>query len=219
MLAGIAAGMTLGLSHFCSDKFGIAIRLALIAALSLVAYRQTGAYFNTETLYTDVLRKNPEASIAWGNVGMDLLDAGRLDDAEECFRRAIDTSQIESQQFDNRSRLLIVFGRSGRQTEFDQMLAYQRSHNIRDSGLLLELAAALSDAGALSEAKIELDRVIGNDPRNVRALAFRAAVLGQLGLHEQAASDARAALAIAPDDIQASHNLAAAEKAILEKAP
>lgn len=216
MLSGIAAAMTLGLSRVSSDTFGYAIRLALIAALSIVAYRQTGAYVNAESLYTDVLRKNPEASIAWGNVGMDLLDAGRLDDAEECFLRAIDTSQIESQRFDNRSRLLIVFGRSGRQTEFKEMLAYQRAQNCRDPGLLLELAAALSDAGALSEAKIELDRVIGHDPRNVRGLAFRAAVLGQLGFHEQAAADARAALTLAPDDIQARHNLAAAEKAILE---
>jgi protein O-mannosyl-transferase len=219
MLAGIAATITLGLACFASDKFGHAILLALIAALSLLAYRQTGAYFNTETMYTDVLRKNPEASIAWGNVGMDLLDAGRLDEAEECFLRAIDTSEIESQRFDNRSRLLIVFGRAGRRAEFEEMLAYQRSRNCRDPGLLLELAAALSDAGALSEAKIELDRVIGDDPRNVRALAFRAAVFGQLGFHEQAAADARAALSLAPDDIQARHNLAAAEKAIREEAP
>lgn len=218
MLAGLAAAMTLGLSWFSSDTVRSAIRLAVIAALSLVAYRQTSAYFNTETLYTDVLRKNPEASIAWGNVGMDLLDAGRLNEAEECFSRALDTSQIESQRFENRSRLLIVFGRSGRQAEFKEMLAYQRSQKIRDSGLLLELAAALSAAGALSEAKVELDRVVRDDPQNVRALAFRAAVLGQLGFPQQAAEDARAALAIAPDDIQARHNLSAAEKAIREKA-
>ncbi len=219
LLAAIAGLLTFLLHRLGSPLLRWALAAAIIAMLSLISYSQTAAYRSVETLYSDVLRKNPTASIAWANVGMDLLDAGRLEEAEECFRRAIAASQIESQRFGNYSRLLIVYGRSGREAEFTETLARQRAQEVRDPGLLLELAAALSDAGKLPEARVELDRIIADDPANIRALAFRAAVLGQMGFHEEAIADATAALTIDPDDVQARANLKAAQQAMRDSTP
>ncbi len=61
----------------------------MLAVLGGLTWRQTTVYRNSETLWRDVLAKNPGSWIAHDNLGAELLAAGRVENAMEQFRESV----------------------------------------------------------------------------------------------------------------------------------
>ena len=86
---------------------------------------------------------------AWNEVGCDLSDAGRLDEAEACFRRAValGASWVEF----NLGNTLRDLGRTG-----EARAAYERAVAAGEDDALLNLGLLHRDEGRVEQAGAEL---------------------------------------------------------------
>jgi len=91
-LALAAAGLTFALGHFARENalMKAALSGALLLTLVVMTWRQTGIYYNLETLWRDTLARNPEAWMAHDNLGIYLSESGRFEEADQHYRRAIE---------------------------------------------------------------------------------------------------------------------------------
>ena len=61
----------------------------LILTLCVLSWRQCHAYANKETLWLDTLKKNPDSSLAHGEIGSILVKQGKLNEAKFHFEQKI----------------------------------------------------------------------------------------------------------------------------------
>jgi tetratricopeptide (TPR) repeat protein len=88
--AGIAAAATLACDRLAiGGKARFLLAGLVVTALGLVTFRYTQVFANEETLYRDVLAKNPTAWPARNNLGRFLTDADRLAEADTVYRELL----------------------------------------------------------------------------------------------------------------------------------
>ncbi|HSM14314.1 MAG TPA: tetratricopeptide repeat protein, partial [Thermoanaerobaculia bacterium] len=63
--------------------------LAPLGALALRSHERATLYSDPAALWADAARKTPESARPWTNLGVELLVADRLDEAERALRRAL----------------------------------------------------------------------------------------------------------------------------------
>ena len=68
---------------------GRVIFFCVIAVLSILTLNQTLIYKNSETLFYDVLRKNPRCTMAHNNLGMIHVQRGELEEARKHYEAAL----------------------------------------------------------------------------------------------------------------------------------
>jgi tetratricopeptide (TPR) repeat protein len=94
-IALFSAGATRGLSWLRSradpDLTRIAIFFsgALLLALGLLTWRQVKIYGNSDQIWRDTIKKNPDCWLAHGYLGLSLLEQGKLDEAIAQYREAL----------------------------------------------------------------------------------------------------------------------------------
>jgi tetratricopeptide (TPR) repeat protein len=90
-LALAAAGIVSALEPF--SKHNVVVKPMLIGALLLMlgamTWRQTGIYYNLETLWRDTIARNPDSWMAHDNLGIYLSESGRFEEADHQYRAAI----------------------------------------------------------------------------------------------------------------------------------
>jgi len=88
----IAASITRGLKLLGKGNPFLAPALcaALLLALSMLTWRQSEMYADTEALWRATLKESPNAFLAHNNLGMCLLEKEQVDDAIAHFRRALE---------------------------------------------------------------------------------------------------------------------------------
>ncbi|MDP8298807.1 MAG: tetratricopeptide repeat protein [Candidatus Tantalella remota] len=75
--------------------------LVLVVALSCKSYVVTRNYINEETLWKDVLENNPEAFIAYNNLGTIYRDKREYDKALTMFQKAVELSPDDTFHYSN----------------------------------------------------------------------------------------------------------------------
>jgi tetratricopeptide (TPR) repeat protein len=75
---------------------GCGAAAALLAILGILAYRQAMLYQDREILYRDVIAKNPDSWVAYGNIGTLLWHKGREAEAIAAYREAVRSNPVES---------------------------------------------------------------------------------------------------------------------------
>lgn len=68
----------------------IAFMVVTTAVLTVMTRERNKVWASHETLWLDVVKKNPTDSRGYNNLGMVYLGEGRLDDAEKWFKKALD---------------------------------------------------------------------------------------------------------------------------------
>jgi tetratricopeptide (TPR) repeat protein len=122
----LLCGLVLAAHVFRPIRQAYRVRLAAILAavsvttLGLLSWSRTAVWANDFTLWEDSLQKNPDSVIANSHYGVNLLEAGRLDEAEAHFRRALAGS--DERDFMALNGLAAVLGRRGRHAEAINML-------------------------------------------------------------------------------------------------
>jgi tetratricopeptide (TPR) repeat protein len=91
-LAFAAAGITSLLARFPDKNAALkrALPGALLLAMAVLTWRQTGIYRNLEVLWRDTLAHNPGAWMAHDNLGRYLTESRRFDEADVEYRKAIE---------------------------------------------------------------------------------------------------------------------------------
>ena len=124
----------------------------LLLALGALTWRQAGIYRNDETLWRDTLTKNPNAWLAHNNLANDLMSTGRLDEALEHYRRAVEINPDYMLGHNNYGAALILRGRLA-DAEVEVRKALQLEPN--QASARMSLATILYSRKQLDEAIAE----------------------------------------------------------------
>ncbi len=90
-LALAGAGLTLALQRLPAAlaKLRFVFPAALLLVLGALTWRECGTYLNRETLWRTTLARNPNAAMAWFNLGDTLMQSGRPQESILALRRGL----------------------------------------------------------------------------------------------------------------------------------
>lgn len=139
--------------------------------------------------------------------GMDLAARGRLEEAEELFRRVL---EMRENQVRDAVNLGVVLARQGRFDEAIEVLTHARSYAPDHVGLLSNLGLALSENGDLAKSKAMLEHALEQDPQHSESLFNMANLHLKVQRFEEAIKLLTQALQANPGMLEARFNLGAA---------
>ena len=167
--------------------------------ISIQTNNQIKIWKNNETLWTDVIKKQPTNDLAYNNLAHFYVENDQAEKALLNYNTAIELQPQKAQPYNNRGK--IYFDRG----EFDIALQdYDKSLSI-DPGF----ADALANRGAVYGAKkqyenaiIDLSKVMEIDPKNTDVISNRGFIYYQLKEFEKAIADCQLYLQYKPDDAE-----------------
>ena len=178
---------------------------AAVVILAALTWQQCHIYRSHLTLWSDTVRKNPKAWMAWNNLGVTYRRRGVLDQAIYCYRRSLKQHPNHPEAHNNLGFALVQKNELARaEQHYRRALElkpdYTQAHN--NLGVLLEKRGLLSEALAQYDAALQIDSTDADAHNNAGN------VMAKLGQHEQAAMHYRKAIAISPGDAKPYCNLA-----------
>jgi len=147
------------------------------------ALRDTGDTEGALAAYDRALALRPAVAGWHNNRGVALLGAGMAQAAEAAFRRAAELDPRYADAFNNLGNAL------QKQDKIDDAIAAYRQAlavNPTFAGALANLGGALLKAGQPADALQPLDALLVREPQQVRAVAYKAIALRELGLRAEA---------------------------------
>ena len=162
-----------------------------------VSYARTRVWKNSETLWTDVLKKYPDTSGAYTNRGHYYRTNHDYQKAIENYNKAIELDKHNYLAFHNRGKAYFDLGK------------YDEALNDMNEAIRLkpDFAETYSNRGSIfairkdyTAAIKDFDKAIQLDPKNANAYANRSLAYFYSGKNEKALEDADAFLRINPND-------------------
>jgi Flp pilus assembly protein TadD len=204
MLAVLAAAVwTLAMRLQRPWQTGVQVGIGVVViALAFLAIRQSALYDDRFTLYTNTLQKNPTCCLAYNNLGVVLMDAGRTSEAIDELNKAL---QIEPGYSGARYNLAVALGMTGRQREAVEQYRLTLKDEPDNEKALVGLAIALDQAGEQRAAIDVFKTALKLNPNNEKTHMGLAIVLDQIGEKSAAIEELRIALQLNPNDA-AIHN-------------
>lgn len=185
-------------------RFRLPFNFAALAILSILTWRQSHIYLNTETLWTDTLAKNPDCFVAHSNLGLDLLQRGQIDTAISHLQKARTLQPDTAEIYNNLGNALRAKG------QLDKAIPlYETALQLRP-----DLAQAHFNLGSVFLQKQQPDlalthfqKAVALRPDYVAALNNLGSLLIDLGRSTEAIPHLQQALALRPTDTDALNNL------------
>ncbi len=203
-LALAAAGITSALAPFGRRKALAEWALAapLLLGLGVLTWKQCGMYRDSETLWRTTIARNPDCSMAQGNLGFALLRKGRIDEAEPLIRRALELDAASPEAHLDLGAILVHRGRMHEAVGQLQEVLELQPDNVFALDNLAYALAACPDASVRDGAKaVELAQRAtrlsgGRMPEMIMTLA---AAYAESGRFPEAIAAAQTALELAVD--------------------
>jgi len=181
--------------HYKAAIYGlVAVYVVSMAAVTL---KQIKVWENNETLWTDVIEKNPRIALAYNNLGHYYRQQNEYDKAVENYNKGIKLEPNKAMTYNNRGT--IYFNRG----QYDPALEDFNKCLSIDPNFL----NALANRGSVFGIKKEYDKALGDlnralqiDPKHANALSNRGFVYFQLGQYEKTIADYTAFLLDNPND-------------------
>ncbi len=175
----------------------VATGLAAVAALGAAAWVQQGYWRNSVTLFERSIAVSPRDPLGHDNLGMALVERGKIDEAIVHFRRA---TELDPRLAPARMNLGNALATRGRLAEAIGEYGVAARLAPEDPRVRYDLGRSLLYAGKPEAAEKELREAIRLFPGYARAHAGLASALAATGRPVEARSEAREALRLAPDD-------------------
>ncbi len=174
-------------------------------------HRQIGFWRNTETLFSRTLAVSPANHVAHNNLGIHLMDQGRLDEAAGHFQASIRAKPGQPQALFNLGTLYSKAGRTADAIgQYRAALAldadYAKAH--------ANLGEALARAGRLEEACASYEAALKLEPDNVVVLNNLGNALLKRGLAAEAEARLQEAVRIDPGWAASRYNLGRVHQAV-----
>ena len=176
----------------------------LLLVLGVSSWRQSGMYTNIETLWRTTIAKNPNAFLAYNNLGNKLALQGKTPDAIAQFRRAI---EIKPDYAEAHYNLAIVLDRQGKPDE--AIDNYQKALEINPDFAAAHnnLGTALLNQGRLEEASEHYHQALDKDPAFAEAHSNLGFLLTKQGGTAEAIEEYRKAIELNPNCAEFYNNL------------
>jgi tetratricopeptide (TPR) repeat protein len=195
-----AAGATLAIRK---SKFGFI--LAVIVAV--ITYQQAHMYSDILTLWRTTLDRNPASWMAHTNLGAELDDQGRSEEAMAEYQAALRINPKETMARNNLGMSLAQMGRVPEAVEhWEEVLRIDPNHAEAHNNL----ANALAQTGRLTEALPHWEKSLRAKPDFAEAHFNFAVALAQAGRYDEAIGHYEQVLRLHPDDADARRGLESA---------
>jgi tetratricopeptide (TPR) repeat protein len=148
------------------------ISLGLIALLSLGTYQRNEVWQSKLALWEDTVAKSPNEYMALNNLGNELRDLGRLDDAAECYERSIAAFPKYYPARWNMAALSLDIGKNDRALEEFHAAVELRPESISVHRQLTKLFLAKSDWSRALEHAEEAHRLDPDRPGAMMRVAW-----------------------------------------------
>ncbi|HTS16336.1 MAG TPA: tetratricopeptide repeat protein [Verrucomicrobiae bacterium] len=180
----------------------VAVVLLLLGAST---WKRAKVYWNLETLWEDTITRNPNAYMAYTNLGDALLQKNKIPEAIERYKQA---QRLEPNEPDALASLGNAYLHLDKVPEaigyFRQAIQLKPSFGPAYTGLGL----ALEREGKIPEAIAQYEQAVRTDPHDAQAHSRLGLLVGGTGNATEAMRHYHQALLITPDDPQIHSNLA-----------
>lgn len=184
------------------------ITLVLVTAtLAVVSFRRNIDYRSRVSIWTTAARAAPRNSRAHYNLGVVLVDEGRLDEADPSFRRAI---EIKPDYHEACYNLGLSLAKRGRFEEAVTQFAAALRVDPDNADVHNNMGNALNALGRTDAATRHFEDAIRLDPGKATARNNLGTVLAAQGHYAEAIAQFREALAIDDANADTNRNLALA---------
>jgi tetratricopeptide (TPR) repeat protein len=182
----------------------------LLLALSACAWRQTGFWRNSETLWSRALACAPANAVALNGLGLALATSGRLPQAIDVYRQALACNSDDARVLNNLGHALLQSGSVPEAMErFQHALAiapdFPQAH--------FNLGHALAGSGRVAAAAQQFQAALRAEPNYAEAHAGLGGALLEMGRLTEALDHYQQALRIKPGYAAAHNNLGEAQLA------
>jgi tetratricopeptide (TPR) repeat protein len=187
---------------------------ALIALLSWCAWRQTGYWKNSETLWTHTLAVTSDNSVAHNNLGLLRMQEGRADDAIALYNEALKIRSERAETRNNPANALIYNNLGNAMLRKglpdDAIPYYNRALAIRPDYAdgHYNLGCALLKKGEVNDAIAHWQKALAIKPNDGDVHTSLGNAFLRKGLVREAIAHYEQALEVAPQDALARNNLA-----------
>ena len=202
----VSAGIALLLDRWrlWGRPAGYALCLALLATLAGLTWRQSRLYAAGELLYRATIDGNPGCWVAYNNLGVDLGESGRADEAIASFRRALEIQPDYAEAHNNLGTELNGLGRVD-----EAIVQYRKAVEIKPdyADAHNNLGNRLDDRGQSDEAIAHYRRALEIQPENAVIHFNLGLALAKRGLNVEAVAQFRQTLEYQPGRADAHYNL------------
>ncbi len=206
VLALVAGGITAGLDRPGKRNRFLkpAVVGGLLVTLGLSTWRQCGMYTDIETLWRTTLARNPNAFLAYNNLGSVLSGKGRVEEAIAYFKKTLEFNPDFFEAHNNLGNALLRVGRLDEALDhFNQAVAIAPASATSH----YNFGNALMKAGRLDEAIVQLRKALDLQANYPEAHNNLGAALMRLGRLDEAMIHHQKALALNPNYAEAHYNL------------
>ncbi|MGO9611373.1 MAG: tetratricopeptide repeat protein [Verrucomicrobiia bacterium] len=172
------------------------LAFAVVLLLGTVTWTREGIYADAETLWRNAIMENPNAWIAQYNVGVTLLQTGRIKEAIPYYERALRIKPDYAQAYNN---LGVAWTQTGRVSEAIDCLEQALRLKPDFAEAHYNLAIALLQAGRMREAIGHLEQALRLNPNYAWAHYKLGGVFEQTGRADDAIGHFEQALRLNPD--------------------
>jgi tetratricopeptide (TPR) repeat protein len=198
LVAGWGAKWRIGRAVFGSLMTGV------LAVLMVCAWKQTAYWQNSETLWTHALACTTRNDMAHNNLGSDLLQKARVDEAMTHFQKAL---EIQPDYAEAHMNLGLAFFQLGRREEAIAQLQKAVDLQPDDAQARYNLGLAFSQLGRMDEAISRFEKALAIQPDYAEAQMNLGNCYFHLGRMDEAISQYQKALEIKPNDADGQRNL------------
>jgi len=167
----------------------------VLPMLLLMTRYQAGMYINVDALWRTTIARNPDAFLAYSNLGYILESDGKIDEAMNYYRKAI---QINPNCYEALDNLGTAFATQGRYEEAVENFKKAIQANPNLPQVLDNLGAVLAAQGQYEEAIQNFRKAIQISPNSYKTLNNLGHALAAQGRYEEAVEDFRRATLIDP---------------------
>jgi len=192
--------------HF-SNFIGSILAGALIIFLSISTMIRAEVYTSEETLWRDTVEKNPQAWMAFNNLGNALGAAGKTDEAMQAYNAAIKINPDFPDAHSNLGNALVG------QKKLDEAIEHFKKAikgEPRMANFHFNYGIALFEKKQFKEAAEEYGTALRLQPNSADALNNMANLLNKENKFQEALGYALNALQLRPDSSEAHYNAATA---------
>src|SRR5882724_5322431 len=185
----------------------VSVALLVVASLGTLTWRQASTYTDIETLWRTTLARNPECWMAHTNLGLVLLQKGKIDDGIAHYRSAL---QMQPDSWDAEYNLGTAL--LGKNQVDEAILHCERAVRLRptDPDALVSLGNAVFQKGRTDEAIAHYQKAMMLNPDHFLARYSLGHALLEKGELDGAIQVCRSALLLRPADADCQTTLAIA---------
>ncbi len=198
-LALVGAALARGGRRFAAVTGGV-----LLVVLGALSWRESTEYVNNEALWRATLARNPQAIMAWLNLGGTLVQNGKLDEGIATFTHVIRIKPDDVDAYNDLGGALLLTGRPA-----EALAALERAVALAPlrAEIHNNLGSAQRAVGRPAEAQASYRRALELDSEYATAHDNLGAELAEAGQTQAAIECFQTALRIEPKNASALNNL------------